>query len=416
MRSFWLPVVGLVIWALALGFNSTIEKRPVSKLQSEPTWIGLHTDPLWHDFARWVILDTRRVRSEVFDLLLKEKEALQVDEDLMSPDDSELIMEGTYGKLPEVHVDQGHGAVFPAPVGRPNRFSWFQTVHAAIRTHRHFRSMRHTLSLPRSPGANVTAKKEILQHRKAFESQVNRWHALNAEYVAIIQKLRYLESWVPQLLQDLKKHQARASEPTSHLMVRAIFSPKSHPVKKNAEVLESLREILKPHRVMRRTFLPEKLTPGLIQLPVATDIQDPRFLREIEGALDTHWNQSPWAQKQKIQFKIRWKKIPENIFFAAGKQTLEQHLSHFPPQFAVMTTGALTTHVTQQALVFGLGKINARTLAHELGHLLGFSDCYMRTVTDQGAFGLGILEWDNPIYPDDIMCDNTLGVARVEVW
>lgn len=393
-----------MVWALATGFNSAIEGRPIAKLQNQPTWIAIHADPFWRDLTRKVILDSQRVRSEVFEKLLQEKKALQSNEDLRDPNEAELILEGTYRKLPEVYVDQGHGAVFPVPLARPNRFSWFQTAYSAFQTHRHFRSLLHTLSAPtpeKLPEASVRLK--------SFETHVNRWHGLNAEYVSVIQKLRYLESWVPQLLENLKKHQARGSEPASHLVIQALFS-------KNPKIFESLQELLKPHRVVHQTFLPQELQPGIIPFPISTDIQNTKFLKEIEGALETHWNQSPWAKSQNIRFKIRWKKVKENASFGEGRQTLQQHLAQFPVNHAIITTGAMSTHVKNRALIFGLGKINARTIAHEIGHLLGFSDCYMRTLTDQGAYGMGVLEWDNPVYPDDIMCDNSLGVARVEAW
>ena len=47
---------------------------------------------------------------------------------------------------------------------------------------------------------------------------------------------------------------------------------------------------------------------------------------------------------------------------------------------------------------------------------MGFGDCYVRTLGSEGLFGLAVLEWDNPYYPDDLMCDNTVGVPRAEQW
>ena len=82
----------------------------------------------------------------------------------------------------------------------------------------------------------------------------------------------------------------------------------------------------------------------------------------------------------------------------------------------MITTGGLTTYVKDRFLVLGPGAISPRTLAHEMGHLMGFDDCYLRTLTSQWVFGLGVLEWDNPLYPDDLMCDNSVGEPRVEIW
>jgi hypothetical protein len=72
--------------------------------------------------------------------------------------------------------------------------------------------------------------------------------------------------------------------------------------------------------------------------------------------------------------------------------------------------------VKGSTIVLGPGKITPRTIAHEIGHLFGFNDCYLRTMTAQGLYGIGLLEWDNPLYPDDLMCDNLVGEVHSEIW
>ncbi|MGZ3709309.1 MAG: hypothetical protein ACXWPM_11310, partial [Bdellovibrionota bacterium] len=148
-------------------------------------------------------------------------------------------------------------------------------------------------------------------------------------------------------------------------------------------------------------------------------VHDARFLAEVDGALDTHWNNSPWARAQEVSFRIVWKKLPLDHQFLEGKHSLSEHLSwlaaHAGTGLAI-TTGGLTTFVRGPTLVLGPGKITPRTIAHEIGHLIGFPDCYVRTLSGQGFFGLAVLEWDNPVFPDDLMCDNTVGVARAEAW
>lgn len=181
-----------------------------------------------------------------------------------------------------------------------------------------------------------------------------------------------------------------------------------------------LRDLLRPRRVLPRAFLPDTLeghrSKKPIDLPITTDVVDPRFLREVEGSLDTHWNQSPWAKRERISFRISWKRIAVNRRFRERREGLSEHLLRFPETSASMTTGGLTTYVKGSTLILGPGKILPRTLAHEIGHLLGFGDCYLRTLSGQGLLGSAVLEWDNPLYPDDIMCDNGVGVARAEAW
>jgi hypothetical protein len=167
------------------------------------------------------------------------------------------------------------------------------------------------------------------------------------------------------------------------------------------------------------SFLPrsiEDFRGKTISIPIATDIQDKSFFREFEGALDTHWNQSPWAKAQALRFRIEWKRVPQDQAFLTGKISLEEHLRQFPEGGAIVTTGAQSHHVRRNALILSLDPITPRTLAHELGHLMGFSDCYFRTLSGEGLLGLTQLEWNNPLFPDDLMCDNEVGTASWLKW
>lgn len=248
---------------------------------------------------------------------------------------------------------------------------------------------------------------------KEFDQLASHWNEINRNYVALSQMTRYLESWVPQL--EAHWNNGNEEDQSAEKLVHALFKKEPIP----PSVYETLREDLRPQRVMNRSFLPDDLEDaegGLINLPIATDITNPSFRAEVEGALITHWNQSSWAKANNISFYISWTFLAPNTAFATGKENLNQHLAHFPPNKAVITTGGLTTYVKDRFLVLGPGAISPRTLAHEMGHLMGFDDCYLRTLTSQWVFGLGVLEWDNPLYPDDLMCDNSVGEPRVEIW
>jgi hypothetical protein len=239
-----------------------------------------------------------------------------------------------------------------------------------------------------------------------FAAVATLWERANSDLARLSRVIRYLEEWIPQL--ERQWDQAK-TPPASYLVIRDLSKIDA------PETWDELREGLRPRRVIQREYLPEKLS-GRVRLPIATDIADKKFLAEVEGALETHWNDSPWAKSIGVRFRIQWTPVPRDLAFAAGKATLHQHLEQFPKGSAILTTGGLTPHVSGRALVLGPGKINPRTISHELGHLLGFGDCYMRTLSSQSVFGLGVLEWDNPLYPDDLMCDNTVGVARAEAW
>ncbi|MGE4106627.1 MAG: hypothetical protein AB7F66_05385 [Bacteriovoracia bacterium] len=312
-----------------------------------------------------------------------------------SPQD--LTAENRYGNLPVIFVDIGQGAVFPKPIQPPQRYSWYE-VYRRLGMHReHLRQFSTALE---QAGANPAR----------FPRLLSGWAQLSAELTTISQYIRYLKTWYdkPNLLADPLPMDSRA----------------------DADWTE-LRERLKPRRVHQPAYLPSTLpsllthSAGYLQnrplqtipISIGTDVEDAHFLRDFGYAVDMHWNQSPWARAQRVRFEIRWRRIAKNRAFTEGREDLVAHLARLEAHpKPIVTTGALATYVRDEILVLGSGRITPRTLAHEFGHLLGFADCYVRTLAGEGIYGVAILEWDNPIYPDDLMCDDHVGVAYSEVW
>ena len=60
-------------------------------------------------------------------------------------------------------------------------------------------------------------------------------------------------------------------------------------------------------------------------------------------------------------------------------------------------------------MLLGPGKVTPRTLAHEFGHLLGFSDAYLRGYDGRpdDRFGVVLVEWSGLL--DDLMGDSRGG-------
>jgi len=377
-------------------FRSCVEKQDPKKAYSSPGLLATTTDRQWHRLTGILIGEAQQRRSAILKDVSREMDRLPDFPKLPTQDEQALGIQGSYGALPEVFVDIYPGVIFPTPIAPPYRVSWYQAALQAgklIRTLKRFdRSLRRWTELP--------DEKKL----EKFSEVETFFHLSNMELTTLTQHVRYLEAWGPKL-------ENQKNSPST-LLAQAIQSD-------DPEVLNTLKEALKPQRVMPRSFLPEDLESvpgGIVQIPVITDISDRKFLKEVENALDMHWNQSSWAKKLGVSFLIRWSKLPVNPAFKEGRINLEEHVRRFPLNQAILTTGGLTTHVKDRAIILGPGKITPRTLAHEFGHILGFNDCYLRTLTSQGIFGLGILEWNNPFYPDDLMCDDNIGVPRAEVW
>lgn len=378
---------------------------PVETAQSDPGWLSRRADRLWQAVALRLLERARLEHARLGAALDEASAALPVPDRPARERDGDLAVRGTYGHLPEVHADQGFGYILPAPPSAPTRVSWYGLA-------REGRALLDQLDRFQTGLGNWNALAPDARARR-FPELAGPWEALGARLAAASRHARYLETWRTQLEAQWLASRRSGALPFAYLLVGALHRKNGE----GAAVLELLRDSLRPTRVMKRPFLPER-AEGPIALPIATDVQDRRFLAEVEGALATHWNQSSWARAQSAPpvFRIEWTRLPVNADFAAGKASLDEHLARFPADRAAMTTGGLSTYVRGQALVLGPGRIHPRTIAHELGHLLGFGDCYFRTLSGHGALGLAVLEWDNPVYPDDLMCDNVAGAARAEAW
>lgn len=384
------------------GFYRYYENLSPEKAQSDPSRLSLLANQLWVQIERRKIEKAQQQRLTLRKALLGVKKKLSYAGYFPEPGEAETQITSTYDRLPAVYVDQDFGAVFPRPISKPSRFSWYQNIVLANEILKQIDRLHAQIEQVSDPKLSI----------KQFEIWLSEWNKINTQWVQLTQQVRYLEAWMPQLENQWQQQKAQSRKPASYVLIHSLFFG-------DERLFNVLREILRPHRIMMREFLPDVLDEaagGVVILPIATDISDSKFLSEIEGALATHWNQSSWARVNEISFHILWNKVPKNIRFKTGKETLAQHIQHFPEGHAVITTGGLTTSVRGRALILGPGRIQPRTLAHELGHLIGFDDCYLRTLSGQGLYGLAVLEWDNPLYPDDLMCDNYFGEPRAEVW
>jgi hypothetical protein len=408
---------------------------------------SLWTAPLWHAFGRWIdpSLESRRhgaplhaqhqepepweVRANQFWREEAERESLQLSirfkglleqaihrsVTLLPREEAPKALEvedeahggSRYGTLPQMRVDQGHGAIFPPEPRRPSRFSW-------IALWRNARSLADELTVLESElkrAETPLTLSSVLSRLLGFRDGIRR-HA---------RMKRYLETWSAPLLHQQDREIQAGRPSTGTLLSEALREADSSP-QRNHE----LREHFRPRRVIPRSFLPSVLPrPRLetVTLPIRTDIRDRGFRAETEAALETHWNQSPWARKNRVQFKIRW--FEGRSWDTRQPFSLEKHLKQLAApstspeknrEELLMTTGGPSTFVQGRALVLGPGELDGRTLAHEIGHLIGFSDCYFRTLSGQGLSGLAILEWENPYFPDELMCDNQFGSVNEARW
>jgi hypothetical protein len=163
-------------------------------------------------------------------------------------------------------------------------------------------------------------------------------------------------------------------------------------------------------------FIRVERRPGLwiLHVPFYTDIEDTDFLNLLREKIETVWH----LRTRENEFRVRlgFTLISSDRLYSSGeiprvasKIELDRHLSLFPSDGAILTTGALTTHVSGRAIVLGPQDVSGRLLGHEMGHILGFRDSYVRGYRDLGRDGFQIME--AAVESNDIMAGNDRGVV-----
>ncbi len=149
---------------------------------------------------------------------------------------------------------------------------------------------------------------------------------------------------------------------------------------------------------------------------VVTDITDAAFLRTFQTAVDEVFNHSAAAKATRFRIALTIERIAAAQLFgeeppARGAAIDEEtHIARFAEDAMVLTTGAKSTHAfVGRYIQIGTNPMRPRELAHEFGHLLGFSDAYLRGYSGvpNSKLGCTLIEWGG--LQDNLMGSPTRG-------
>lgn len=176
----------------------------------------------------------------------------------------------------------------------------------------------------------------------------------------------------------------------------------------NPDTAASIRDVLgKPQAPRFIRIHREGSIRTVLEVRIYTDIEDEDYLNRARAAIEDAWRAEEAGMQYALELDLR-PISPETLY--RNKETpqpgdhlnLEKHVGRFPDDGGVLTTGAEFTYGSVGHYVaLGPGDLAPRTLAHEFGHILGFSDGYIRGYNDLGDQGFEILELT--AFFDDIM-------------
>jgi hypothetical protein len=190
-----------------------------------------------------------------------------------------------------------------------------------------------------------------------------------------------------------------------------------------AEISNDLRrrETFLAHRINGATSrirtpsfvgLERRANAWIFRVPLYTDIEDQAFVESVKRIIESTWQLRDGTNSFRVELVISY--VATDLLYGGSEKPMigervdiRRHLRRFPSGAAILTTGAITTHVQDYAIVLGPHAITPNVLAHEFGHILGFRDRYIRGYKDLGEDGFQVMEVVAD--PNDIMAAPTTG-------
>jgi hypothetical protein len=169
---------------------------------------------------------------------------------------------------------------------------------------------------------------------------------------------------------------------------------------------------------------------SLLEVSVHTDIDDDEFLEAFQQGVEAAFTNSKAARSQQFAVTLNIRRVTPAELYPEGAPArgtaidVDKHLGFFPQGVLILTTGAESTHAwVGRNITVGPNPVSRRVLAHEFGHLLGFSDAYLRSYQGdpQDPYGVVLVEWNGLVdnlmgSPDDGRVTENLIETLIEAY
>lgn len=400
-RSFLTPLVAAAFLACFPGDQQTTADRPVAGAAPFYVVAGDRVEARYQDY--------RKLLGAYYETLLRAAQMRAPDLVARIQEQPQPLFYG-YRVLPTIVPD-------PAPMKTPAReavsYSWPWTEQMIERERR---ELLLSISELRTSRSKAVLEKHILEYPKARE----RYNNVGAH-------ARYNRFWQAAIAADRATYDHETA-----LQVRA------HRYRRVIDILQAMAAVLPKkiseglshfadrlmerigaalHRVDRPSFVAVERCDDewTVRVPVFTDIEERPFVAAVERIIESAWQVTDGEKRLRVELDVSYVS-PASLYETAEEPAkdvpidLENHLARFPAKGAILTTGALTTHVRRHAIVLGPGTITPRLIAHEFGHILGFRDAYIRGYRDLHQSGFQIREL--AVLPNDIMAASAGGEVR----
>lgn len=247
---------------------------------------------------------------------------------------------------------------------------------------------------------------------RATQHLINNYITLRDEVNNIQLHLDYHDYWQEAATQYARwfAKQNRLSKQAARLLDLKGTDPKAYEQARN-EVARALSVFFPAAHAVGCQMHADQ---AYLTLAVSTDIESAAFRKALKKTVETRFSGLASALSVKLEMKLSYLS-PEALYHGkppihGSRLDVNQHIRRFGDNTAVITSGAQTTHAfVGQHIALGGSPTTRRTLAHEVGHILGFNDIYLRSFVAHPSprYGVVYSEWKG--ISNDIMGNNNSG-------